>query len=98
MHDKVYNRNREAAQYGWQCTHSPVWDVVGRITVTDVCEIKISLETDKPPRKSEQQLREWGMNIEIVLAAQVICGELSKMNLIEAVATENLVTCVLRRR
>jgi len=31
------------------------------------------------------------MNIEVVLATQVVGGELAKMNLVEAIATRNLV-------
>jgi hypothetical protein len=99
MHDIVDNRNRETTQYSWQGAHSPVWDVVCCVTISDVCELEVALKTDEPSRKSEQQLREWGMNIEIVLATQIICGELAKMNLIETVAPKKKLTArVLRRR
>jgi hypothetical protein len=88
LHDIVHNRNRETTEYSWQGTHSPVWDVIGRIAVTDVREVKIALKTNKPSRKSEQQLREWGMDIEVVLATQIVGRELAEMNLVKTVRTK----------
>jgi hypothetical protein len=69
LHDSVHNRDRETTEYGWQGTHSPVWDVIGRVAVTDVREVEVALKTDKPSRKSEQQFRKWRVNIEVILAA-----------------------------
>lgn len=87
LHDIVYNRNRETTKYGWQCTHSPVRDIIGRVAVTNGRKVKVALKTDEPPRKSEQQLRKWGMDIEVVLATQIVGGELAEMDLVEAIAT-----------
>lgn len=97
MHDIVHNRNRQTAQNGWQGTHSPVWDIISRVAVSNVLEVEVALKTNKPSCKSEQQLRKWGMDVEIVLATEIVCGKLAKMDLIEAVAGEKLVARVLRR-
>ena len=97
LHDGVYNRNRETTKHRRQGTHSPVWDVVGRVAVTNAREVEVALKTNKPSRKSEQQLRKWGVNVEIVFATQVVGGKLAKMDLVEAIA-KDLVVRTLRRR
>ena len=98
VHDIVYNRNSETAQDGWQSTHSPVWDVVGRVAVTDVYEVEVSLKTDKPSGKCEQQLSEWRVNIEIVLAPEIICGELAKVDLVETAVVKSSAAQSLRKQ
>ena len=72
LHDTVYNRNSETTEHRWQGTQSPVWDIIGRVAVTNVCEVKVTLITDKPAGKSEQQLCKRRVNVEVVLAAQVV--------------------------
>jgi hypothetical protein len=89
VHDVVYNRNSETAQDGRQSTHSPVWDVVGRVAVTDVCEVEVALKSDKPSGKGEQQLSEWRVNVEIVLAPEIIRGEFAKVDLVETAVVKN---------
>ena len=91
LHDIVHNRNGETAHYCWQGAHSPVRDVVGRVAITDVRKLEVALETNEPSSKGEQQLREWGMDVEIIFTTQVIRSELAKMNLIETVVIRNSV-------
>jgi len=91
LHDIVYNRNRKTTKYGWQGTHSPVRDIVGRVAVTNGRKVKVTLKTDKPSRKCEQQLRKWGVDIEVVLATQIVGCEFAKMDLVETFAMKNLV-------
>jgi len=89
LHDIVYSRNRETAEYGWQGTHPPVWNVINRVAVTDVREVKVALEANKPSRKGDQQLRKWGVDVEVILATKIIGSELAEMNLIEAIETKD---------
>ena len=95
LHDTVYNRNSETTEDRRQGTHSPVWDVTGRVAVTNVREVKVTLKTDKPSSKSEQHLCEWRVNIEVVLATQVVGGKLAKMDLVKSIVTNVLVIHVL---
>lgn len=88
LHDIVHSGDRKAAKYGWQGSHSPVWNVTGRVAVADVRKVKVALKTDKPSRKSDQQLGEWGMNVEIVLATQIIRSELSEMDLVKTIGVK----------
>lgn len=82
----------------WLARHTfPVWDIIGREAVANVRKVGVALKTDEPFRKSEQQLREWRVNIGVVLATQITGGELAKMDLIKAVGTRNSVAWILRR-
>jgi len=88
LHDIVHGRDSETTEYGWQGAHSPVWDVIGRVTVTNAREVKVALKTNKPSRESKQQFRKWGMNIEVVLATQIVGCEFAEMDLIETGRTK----------
>lgn len=88
LHDIENNRNRETTEYSWQGTHSPVWDVISRVAVPNVHKVKVALETNKPSRESDQQLRKWGVNVEVVLATQIVGSELAEMNFIKTIETE----------
>jgi len=98
LHDTVYNRNSETTENRWQGTQSPVWYVIGRVAVTDVREVKVALKTDKPSSKSEQHLCEWRVDVEVVLAAEVVGGKLAKMDLVKATVGIFFSFRVLRRQ
>lgn len=53
------------------------------IAVANVCEIEFAIESDEPADKAEEELGEWWVDVEVVLAEDVVRGELAKVNLVE---------------
>lgn len=59
--------------------------MVVRITVTDVCEVEGAVIANKPTGKTEEELREWRMDVEVVLPCDVVGREFAEMDLVEAI-------------
>lgn len=58
--------------------------MVFRVAVTDGFELELSIETREPSSETQKHLREWRMDIKVVLALDVVRRELSEVNLIES--------------
>jgi hypothetical protein len=48
FHDCINNRDCETAEYGWQCMHSDIRDVVRGVAITDIVELEVCIKTYEP--------------------------------------------------
>lgn len=85
LHDAVYDRNRQAAQYGWQRPHSDIRDMIFRVAVSDTIERKTPVKAHKPTSQAEQHLCERRVDVEVIFPLDVIRCKFPKMNLIESI-------------
>ena len=58
--------------------------MVFRIAITNILEVEIAVEPREPTSGTEHQLGQRGVDIEVILAKDVVRGELPEVHLIEA--------------
>ena len=61
--------------------------MVLRVAVSDVLELELAVEADEPASETEQELCEGRVDVEVVFARDVVCGELAKVYFIESACT-----------
>lgn len=79
-HDPVDDADRETTEDSRHAPHADIGhvDAVDRVDVlvADVVELEVAVEAREPPAETVQHLRERRMDVEVVLAQDVIRGEL----------------------
>ena len=58
--------------------------MVRRVAVPNVVEGEAPIEPDEPAGKTEEQFGERRVDIKVVLARNVVCGEFAEVDLIKA--------------
>jgi hypothetical protein len=84
LHDGVYEWDRKRAKHCRKSTHANERDVVVRVRVTDVFKVELAVKADEPSSKSEEHLGERGMDVEVILALDVLGSKFTEMHFIEA--------------
>lgn len=86
LHDGIDNGNGQASKHGRERAHANVWDVGIGVAVADTLEFERAIEANEPASKTEEELRQRWVHVEVVLSLDIVCGELSKVNLIKSMA------------
>jgi hypothetical protein len=75
-HDEVNNRNGQSTENRGQRPEGDIWNLVGDVRIADVLEMEVTVISNQPSHKGEEELAEWGMDVEEVRPLEVIRGEL----------------------
>lgn len=83
FHDPEDDWDGGGAQEGGERAHADEGHLVDGITVADVGKIEFAIESNEPADKAEEELGERWVHVEVILAENVVGGELAKVNLVE---------------
>ena len=72
LHDRVHHWNSETAQDGRERTQPNIRDVCFCVAVANVLEAEVTVVANKPASQTEEELRERGMHVEVVLSEDVV--------------------------
>lgn len=72
LHDGVNNRDSQASHNRRERPHADIRHMAGGVAVSNVLEHELSVEAHKPAGEPEEQLRERRVDVEVVLAEDVV--------------------------
>ena len=84
LHDSIDDRDGHTSEHSWERPHSDVGNMSLRVVVSNVLELEVSVKADEPAGQTVEQLREWRVDVEVVLALDVMRRELAEVDFVEA--------------
>lgn len=77
-HDQVGDRHGQGAENGGHSSKSDIGDLVGDVGIANVLEVEVTVISNKPAHKREQELAERRMDIEEVGSLEIVGSELKE--------------------